>query len=70
MLRKIPDDIHVTPLGKQIYPVSSAQGLAKCANFAKIAKVTKIFVASEKNPSEIAQEYQKERDSRLRKRRS
>ena len=48
MLRQIPDDIQVTLLGKQIYPVSSAQGLAKCANFAKIAKVTKIFLASEK----------------------
>ena len=27
MLRKIPDDIHVTLLGKQIYPVSSAKDL-------------------------------------------
>ena len=48
VLRKIPDDIHVTLLGKQIYPVSSAKGLEKCANFAKIAKVTRIFLASEK----------------------
>ena len=27
MLHKIPDDIHVTLLGKQIYPVSSAKDL-------------------------------------------